>query len=404
MAKKPIKETIHAKGLDISIYTNDFENEYVSLTDIAKYRSTDPRITIHNWLRSRDIVVFLGLWESLHNPNFKRIDFDTFKEDAGSNAYVFSIKKWNEELGGIGILTKSGRYGGGIYAHMDIALEFASWISPEFKLYIIKDYKRLKSDESSHLSLNWNLNREIARLNYRIHTDAIKEKIGCAVDTTDLEKQLKALRNQLRQAEGTKNRLEQQMDTLDITDVHYDRKILDLQRRYDDQYDRISTLEKQIDEVETQIRSIRQEQISGENVYQLLLTFDQLYAELTEPEKKEFMRAILERIDLYPAKRPDGCWIRNILFSFPVPIGGKAIRELSLENSSILETVVKSIHFDGMNEVKLFFTWMLAAFLNVIMQELLVRGYLYQILKQKNNIVAAIFYNGILYSMSWRSI
>lgn len=177
MAKKPIKETIHAKGLDISIYTNDFENEYVSLTDIAKYRSTDPRITIHNWLRSRDIVVFLGLWESLHNPNFKRIDFDTFKEDAGSNAYVFSIKKWNEELGGIGILTKSGRYGGGIYAHMDIALEFASWISPEFKLYIIKDYKRLKSDESSHLSLNWNLNREIARLNYRIHTDAIKDNL-----------------------------------------------------------------------------------------------------------------------------------------------------------------------------------------------------------------------------------
>ena len=177
MAKKPIKETIHAKGVDISIYTNDFENEYVSLTDIARYRSTDPRITIHNWLRSRDIVVFLGLWESLHNPNFKRIDFDTFKEDAGSNAYVFSIKKWNEELGGIGILTKSGRYGGGIYAHMDIALEFASWISPEFKLYIIKDYKRLKFDESSHLSLNWNLNREIARLNYRIHTDAIKDNL-----------------------------------------------------------------------------------------------------------------------------------------------------------------------------------------------------------------------------------
>ena len=177
MAKKPLKEMIHAKGFEIGIYTNDFENEYVSLTDIAKYRSSDPRITIHNWLRSRDIVVFLGLWESLHNPNFKRIDFDTFKEDAGSNAYVFSIKKWNEELGGIGILTKSGRYGGGIYAHIDIALEFASWISPEFKLYIIKDYKRLKTDESSHLSLNWNLSREIAKLNYRIHTDAIKNNL-----------------------------------------------------------------------------------------------------------------------------------------------------------------------------------------------------------------------------------
>jgi len=122
-------------------------------------------------------VEFLGLWEALHNPNFKRIEFDTFKENAGSNAFVFSIKKWNEELDAIGLLTKSGRYGDGIYAHMDIALEFASWISPEFKLYIIKDYKRLKANESSHLSLNWNLNREIAKFNYRIHTDAIKENL-----------------------------------------------------------------------------------------------------------------------------------------------------------------------------------------------------------------------------------
>lgn len=124
MAKKEVKETIHAKGIDISIYTTDFQNEYVSLTDIARYRSSDPRITIHNWLRGRDIVEFLGLWEALHNPDFKRIDFDTFKENAGTNAFVFSIKKWNEELGAVGLLTKSGRYGGGIYAHMDIALEF----------------------------------------------------------------------------------------------------------------------------------------------------------------------------------------------------------------------------------------------------------------------------------------
>ena len=174
MDKTIKKDIIHAKGLDIGIYTYDFKNEYVSLTDIAKYRSIEPRVTIHNWLRGRDIVEFLGLWESLHNPDFKRFDFDTFKRDAGSNAYVFSIKKWNDELNGIGILTKSGRYGGGIFAHIDIALEFASWISPEFKLYIIKDYKRLKTDENSRLSLNWNLNREIAKLNYKIHTDAVK--------------------------------------------------------------------------------------------------------------------------------------------------------------------------------------------------------------------------------------
>lgn len=172
-----IKETIHANGIDISVYTNDFKSEYISLTDIARYRSSDPRITIHSWLRSRDIVDFLGLWECLHNPNFKRTDFDTFKKDAGTNAYTFSIKEWNDSLCGIGIITKSGRYGGGIFAHSDIALEFASWISPEFKLYIVKDYKRLKTDENSRLSLNWNLNRELSKLNYKIHTDAIKEKL-----------------------------------------------------------------------------------------------------------------------------------------------------------------------------------------------------------------------------------
>ncbi len=174
---KIIKETIHAKGIEIGIYTTDFENEYISLTDIARYRSADPRITIHTWLRGRDIVEFLGLWESLHNPDFKRSEFDTFKSEAGTNAFTFSIKEWNDTLQGKGIITKSGRYGGGIFAHSDIALEFASWLSPEFKLYIIKDYKRLKSDENLRLSLNWNLNREISKLNYKIHTDAIKENL-----------------------------------------------------------------------------------------------------------------------------------------------------------------------------------------------------------------------------------
>lgn len=174
---KTIKETIHAKGIEIGIYTTDFENEYISLTDIARYRSSDPRITIHSWLRSRDIVEFLGLWEVLHNPDFKRSEFDTFKSDAGTNAFTFSIKDWNEILCGKGIITKSGRYGGGIFAHSDIALEFASWLSPEFKLYIIKDYKRLKNDEDSRFSLNWNLNRELTKLNYHIHTDAIKENL-----------------------------------------------------------------------------------------------------------------------------------------------------------------------------------------------------------------------------------
>ena len=173
---KIIKDTIHANGIDIGIYTSDFENEYISLTDIARYKSDDPTAVIQNWLRGRDVLEFLGLWEQLHNPNFKPLEFEGFKMQAGANAFTMSPKKWIESTNAIGIVSKSGRYGG-TFAHSDIAFEFASWISPEFKLYIIKDYKRLKSKENSRLSLNWNLNRELSKLNYRVHTDAIKANL-----------------------------------------------------------------------------------------------------------------------------------------------------------------------------------------------------------------------------------
>ena len=168
------KETIEAKGFAIQIYTEDFQNDYISLTDIARYKSDEPFIVINNWLRSKDNIQFLGLWESMHNPDFKPIEFDRFRKEAGSNAFTLSPQKWIEKTNATGIVSKSGRYGG-TFAHSDIAMEFASWISPEFKLYIIRDYKRLKSDENSRLSLGWNLNREISKINYKIHTDAIKE-------------------------------------------------------------------------------------------------------------------------------------------------------------------------------------------------------------------------------------
>ncbi len=171
--KKPIKEKIHAKGLEIQIYTTDFQDEFISLTDIAKYKSDDPNATICNWMRNKDTLEFLGLWEGLHNSDFKPLEFEGFRNQAGSNAFTMSPSKWINGVNAVGIVSKSGRYGG-TYAHSDIAFEFASWISAEFKLYIIKDYKRLKNDENSRLSLNWNLNREITKLNYRIHTDAIK--------------------------------------------------------------------------------------------------------------------------------------------------------------------------------------------------------------------------------------
>ena len=174
--KNIVKDTIHANGIDIGIYTQDFQNEFISLTDIARYKSDEAKDVIKNWMRSKDTIEFLGLWEKLHNNNFKGVEFDSFRNQAGSNAFTMSPTKWIETTGAIGIVCKSGRYGG-TYAHSDIAFEFASWISAEFKLYIIMDYKRLKADENSRFSLNWNLNREISKLNYKIHTDAIKENL-----------------------------------------------------------------------------------------------------------------------------------------------------------------------------------------------------------------------------------
>lgn len=170
-------DTLHVKGIDVGIYTEDYRNEYISLTDIARYRNNDdPRFAIQNWMRNRNTIEFLGLWESLHNPSFNRVQFDTFRTEAGLNRFVMTPSKWVEHTAAIGIVSKAGRYGG-TYAHSDIAMEFASWISAEFKLYLMKDYRRLKFDENSRLSLSWNLNREISKLNYRVHTDAIQQNL-----------------------------------------------------------------------------------------------------------------------------------------------------------------------------------------------------------------------------------
>ena len=172
---KQIKATIEAQGLQIAVYSQKNQADYISLTDIAKYKSDMPADVVKNWMRSRETIEFLGLWEQLNNPEFKLVEFDQFKNAAGRNAFVLPPQKWIEATNAIGLRSKSGRYGGGTFAHVDIAMEFASWISPEFKLYIIKDYQRLKTDEGHRLALEWNAKRELSKINYRIHTDAIKE-------------------------------------------------------------------------------------------------------------------------------------------------------------------------------------------------------------------------------------
>lgn len=169
-------KTISVQGFDIVWYETNY-NDYISLTDIARYK--DAKHTddiIKNWLRNRNTIELLGFWESIYNPNFKPVEFDGFRKQAGLNSFVMTPKKWIESTNAIGIVSKSGRYGG-TFAHKDIALEFASWISIEFKLYIIKEFQRLKEDETSQLKLEWNLQRTLSKINYHIHTDAIKDNL-----------------------------------------------------------------------------------------------------------------------------------------------------------------------------------------------------------------------------------
>jgi len=177
MATKPFKGKISAKGTEIAILSKGMGDDFISLTDIAKYKNPDePFIVINNWMRLRNTIEYLGIWESLYNPDFIPIEFDRFLHEAGANAFTLSPTKWVTSTNARGITVKAGR-GGGVFANKDIAFKFAAWISAEFELYIVKDYQRLKADENSRISLEWNVTRILSKVNYRIHTDAIKQNL-----------------------------------------------------------------------------------------------------------------------------------------------------------------------------------------------------------------------------------
>lgn len=149
--------------------------DFISLTDIARQKDRAPGLS--NWMRNRFTIEFNGLWGQMHNPNFKLLEFDNIKNEAGSNSFVMTSKQWVEKTNAIGIISRSGRYTGGTFAHRDIAFEFASWISASFKLYLIKEFQRLKDEENKRLELDWDLRRSLAKINYTIHTDAVKENL-----------------------------------------------------------------------------------------------------------------------------------------------------------------------------------------------------------------------------------
>ena len=177
MNKDNIKTEIIVKERKISVLRIE-NKEYISLTDLARYADSDePRLPIRDWMRNKEVISYLGLWESIHNENFKGGEFDTFKNEAGSNTFKMSPQKWIRETNAIGIISKSGRYDGGTFADPDIAFEFASWLSPEFKLYLIQEFQRLKRNESYQNKIDWHANRVLAKVSYIVHTDAIKSII-----------------------------------------------------------------------------------------------------------------------------------------------------------------------------------------------------------------------------------
>lgn len=171
-----MKRTIKVNGTEVVIFSQK-EEDYISLTDIARYKNPEePKDVVKNWLRSRSSIEFLGLWEKINNKNFKGVEFDSFLYEAGSNSFVLSPQKWIKNTDAIGMISKSGR-GGGTFAHKDIAFEFATWISVEFKLYLIKEFQRLKLEENNRESLDWDLKRNLAKINYAIHTEAVKNHL-----------------------------------------------------------------------------------------------------------------------------------------------------------------------------------------------------------------------------------
>ena len=168
-------KTITVKGTEIAIMQKG-KDDFISLTDMAK-GFEDGLVLIEKWLRNKNTIEFIGIWEEINNPDFNSPEFEGIRNEAGLNRFTLSVKKWIEKTNAIGIIAKTGRYGSGTFAHRDIAFEFGSWLSPEFKLYLIKEFQRLKADENDRLKLEWNLQRTLAKVNYHIHTDAVKEKL-----------------------------------------------------------------------------------------------------------------------------------------------------------------------------------------------------------------------------------
>ena len=334
MANKIVREIIHAKGIDIGIYTKDFENEYISLTDIAKYRNdNDPRFVIQNWMRNRNTVEFLAVWEELHNPDFNRVQFEAVRSEAGLNRFVMTPTKWIEQTNAIGIVSKAGRYGGGTYAHNYKDFYYYGCKHRNMTRGHKCDYKKQVHEEMLDASVAEVISKLVSNPKF---SDLIRNKINMEVDTSALDQEIENYKIQLRKLYHNKDTILSDMDSLDYEDKHYQRRKTDLENHLYKTYDKIDDAEELLVSAKAKKRSLLADKITGDNIYKALVFFDKLYAQMNEAEKREFLSQLVDNVQIYEERKENGQWMKSI--EFKLPIIEKEFT-LSLDNDAQNETV-----------------------------------------------------------------
>ena len=316
MANKIVREIIHAKGIDIGIYTKDFENEYISLTDIAKYRNdNEPRFVIQNWMRNRNTVEFLAVWEELHNPDFNRVQFEAVRSEAGLNRFVMTPTKWIEQTN-----AKDFYYYGCKHRNMTRGHKC--------------DYKKQVHEEMLDASVAEVISKLISNPKF---SDLIRNKINMEVDTSALDQEIENYKIQLRKLYHNKDTILSDMDSLDYEDKHYQRRKTDLENHLYKTYDKIDDAEELLVSAKAKKRSLLADKITGDNIYKALIFFDKLYAQMNEAEKREFLSQLVDNVQIYEERKENGQWLKSI--EFKLPIIEKEFT-LSLDNNAQNETVV----------------------------------------------------------------
>ena len=316
MANKIVREIIHAKGIDIGIYTKNFENEYISLTDIAKYRNdNDPRFVIQNWMRNRNTVEFLAVWEELHNPDFNRVQFEAVRSEAGLNRFVMTPTKWIEQTNAIGIVSKAGRYGGGTYAHSDKDFYYYGCKHRNMPRGHKCDYKKQVHEEMLDASVAEVISKLVSNPKF---SDLIRNKINMEVDTSALDQEIENYKIQLRKLYHNKDTILSDMDSLDYEDKHYQRRKTDLETHLYKTYDKIDDAEELLVSAKAKKRSLLADKITGDNIYKALVFFDKLYAQMNEAEKREFLSQLVDNVQIYEERKENGLWLKSIEFKLPI--------------------------------------------------------------------------------------